>query len=112
MKIRELPEWEMPREKLLRYGKQKLSAAELLAILLRTGSAERSAVDLANELLSLDKKGLRFIAESRRKNCQRSRGSERQRPVRYWRLSNWDGGSHPRRSTGTHVSEVPAKMFQ
>jgi len=63
MKIRELPEWEMPREKLLRYGKQKLSAAELLAILLRTGSAERSAVDLANELLSLDKKGLRFIAE-------------------------------------------------
>ena len=33
MKIREMPHWEMPREKLLHYGTQNLSTAELLAIL-------------------------------------------------------------------------------
>lgn len=63
MKIREMPHWEMPREKLLHYGTQNLSTAELLAILLRTGNANRSAIDLANELLAIDKRGLRHIAE-------------------------------------------------
>lgn len=63
MKIREMPEWEMPREKLMRYGKQSLSTAELLAILLRTGSVDKSSVGLAYDLLSIDRQGLRYIAE-------------------------------------------------
>ena len=63
MKIREMPELEMPREKLLRYGKENLSTAELLAILLRTGSREKSAIDLAYELLAMDRRGLRYLAE-------------------------------------------------
>ncbi|MBQ6496097.1 MAG: DNA repair protein RadC [Firmicutes bacterium] len=63
MKIREMPAWEMPREKLLRYGKENLSTAELLAILLRTGNRHRSAIDLAYELLAMDSRGLRYIAE-------------------------------------------------
>ncbi len=63
MKIREMPALEMPREKLLRYGKESLSTAELLAILLRTGSRSKSAIDLAYELLSMDKRGLRHVAE-------------------------------------------------
>lgn len=51
MSIREWPASERPREKLLEHGSQALSEAELLAILLRTGSRGRSAVDLARELL-------------------------------------------------------------
>ena len=50
--IRDWPEGERPREKLLAQGAQRLSDAELLAIFLRTGIAGRSAVDLARDLLS------------------------------------------------------------
>ena len=44
-------EAERPREKLLRLGPDSLSEAELLAILLQTGTAGRSALDLARALL-------------------------------------------------------------
>ncbi len=50
--IRNWPEDDRPREKLLRYGEHTLSNAELLAILIRTGISGKSAVDLARELLS------------------------------------------------------------
>jgi len=46
------PEDERPREKLLKLGADKLSDTELLAILLRSGSCGKSAVDMARELLS------------------------------------------------------------
>ncbi|WP_461482810.1 RadC family protein [Porticoccus sp.] len=51
MSIRDWPEGERPREKLLARGAQALSDAELLAIFLRTGCAGQSAVDLARTLL-------------------------------------------------------------
>ncbi len=51
MAIRDWPVAERPREKLLQYGPQALSDAELLAIFLRTGVAGKSAVDLARDLL-------------------------------------------------------------
>jgi DNA repair protein RadC len=40
-----------PREKLLKHGEHTLSNAELLAILIRTGTPGRSAVDIGRELL-------------------------------------------------------------
>ena len=51
MPIRQWPEEERPREKLLQRGSKALTDAELLAIFLRTGVAGRSAVDLARDLL-------------------------------------------------------------
>lgn len=51
MTIKDLPEGERPREKLLALGPRSLSDAELLAIFLRTGTAGLSAVDLARALL-------------------------------------------------------------
>ena len=51
MSIKNWPENERPREKLLHRGAQALSDAELLAILLRTGTAGMNAVELARELL-------------------------------------------------------------
>lgn len=50
--IKELPAEERPRERLRAYGAQALSTAELLAILIRTGSGQRSAVSLGEYLLS------------------------------------------------------------
>ncbi len=49
--IKELPEDERPREKLLKYGADKLSDIELLAILLRTGTKGKSAIKMAEEIL-------------------------------------------------------------
>ena len=40
-----------PREKLLQYGEQSLSNAELLAILIRNGTVGKSAIDMSRELL-------------------------------------------------------------
>ncbi len=58
--IRDLPEEERPREKLQELGAGALSNAELLAILLRTGGAGESAVQLALRLLSRSG-GLRLL---------------------------------------------------
>lgn len=64
MNLNELPVWEKPREKLLRKGAEKLSNAEILAILLRTGTPMKSVMDLAGEILSYDKeRGIRFLAD-------------------------------------------------
>ena len=51
--IKNWPENERPREKLLRRGAESLSEAELLALVLRTGDAGggNSALDLARQLL-------------------------------------------------------------
>ncbi|MCF7991613.1 MAG: DNA repair protein RadC [Thiohalocapsa sp.] len=51
MGISDWPEDDRPREKLLKYGAESLTNAELLAIFLRTGTAGKSAVDLARDLL-------------------------------------------------------------
>nr|WP_174507360.1 DNA repair protein RadC [Acinetobacter sp. Marseille-Q1620] len=45
------PEHERPRERLLKHGAQSLSDAELLAIFLRSGSKQHSAVELSRLLI-------------------------------------------------------------
>ena len=51
MSLSDWPPNERPREKLLSRGAATLSEAELLAILLQTGTAGRSALDVARALL-------------------------------------------------------------
>jgi len=50
--IKEWPEDERPRERLIKFGAHNLSDAQLLAIIIRTGGAGRSALDLAIEMLN------------------------------------------------------------
>ena len=50
--INNWPVDDRPREKLLKFGEQTLSNAELLGILIRTGSPGKSAVDIAREILN------------------------------------------------------------
>ena len=52
IRIRDIPEEERPRERLIRNGPESLSNAELLGVILRTGSREENAVSLANQILS------------------------------------------------------------
>ena len=50
--IKELPHVDRPRERLTLHGPQALTTAELLAILIRVGNQERSAVSLGEHLLA------------------------------------------------------------
>jgi DNA repair protein RadC len=50
--IKDWPEGERPRERLLARGAQALTDAELLAVFLRTGSAGRSALELGREAIT------------------------------------------------------------
>jgi len=49
--IKKWPEDERPRERLLKFGAHSLSTAQILAIILRTGGQEKSAIGLAREIL-------------------------------------------------------------
>ncbi len=54
---------DQPREKLLQQGSRSLSEAELLAILMRSGTRNRSALDLAKDLLNQNDHSLASIAK-------------------------------------------------
>ena len=64
IKIKELPELERPYEKLEQKGEKNLSNAELLAIIIKTGTKEETSVQLAQRILNLndnEKKDLNFL---------------------------------------------------
>lgn len=54
LKIKELPEAERPYEKLELYGEKSLSNAELLAIIIKTGTKEETSVQIAQRILNLN----------------------------------------------------------
>jgi len=61
--LRDVPNEERPRERMQRFGAHALSNAELLAILLRTGTYAESAVRLAQRVLK-ESGGLRQLADT------------------------------------------------
>lgn len=54
LKIKEIPETERPYEKLELYGEKTLSNAELLAIIIKTGTKEETSVQIAQRILNLN----------------------------------------------------------
>ena len=73
MTIRAWPTTERPREKLLEQGATILSDAELLAIILRTGSRGCSAVEMARRLLK-DFGGIRSLVSATPAEACRAHG--------------------------------------
>ena len=61
--IKSLPKDERPREKLFSEGAAKLSSAELIAIILGSGSGGESAIGLAERIISVDERGLCWLAD-------------------------------------------------
>ena len=49
--LKELPQDELPREKLIKHGPMALSNAELLAIILRVGNKNQNVIELSREIL-------------------------------------------------------------
>ena len=67
LKMKELPISERPYEKLELYGPEMLSNAELLAIIIKTGTKNENSVAIAQKVLKLknttDKEDLRFLCD-------------------------------------------------
>ncbi len=63
-----------PREKLLSNGAESLSNSELLAILIHNGSREKTAVDLAKEILKLGKDNLNELGKLSIKELTKIKG--------------------------------------
>lgn len=62
--IKDMPLNERPREKLYKYGAKSLSNAELIAVIIRTGSRNDTAIELAQRLISIDKRGIGFLSDA------------------------------------------------
>lgn len=71
--LREVPTEDRPRERMLQYGASALSNAELLAILLRTGTVAESAVHLAERILA-EAGGLRYLVDLSPQQLQEIKG--------------------------------------
>ena len=72
--IAEIPSHERPRERLLSLGAEALSDSELLAILMRTGRAGRSVLELARDLMRQFDGDLGKIARASLNELQAIRG--------------------------------------
>lgn len=64
MKIKYLPEEERPVEKSLSMGIESLSNGELLALLINSGTRDKSAMALAEEVLAKDRSGISYLRET------------------------------------------------
>lgn len=84
IKIKQLPEVERPYEKLELYGEKSLSNAELLAIVIKTGTKDKTAVDIANNILSLNKNNsgdLEFLKEMTLEELKKIKGIGRVKAI-------------------------------
>ena len=67
IRVKQLPISERPYEKLELYGAEMLSNAELIAIILKTGTKEETVLEVAQKVLKLQEKEegrqLRFLQE-------------------------------------------------
>lgn len=60
--IKEMPIDQRPREKMIKYGSKSLSTEELIALIIRTGNRENTAIQLANNLICKSR-GLKNIID-------------------------------------------------
>jgi DNA repair protein RadC len=77
--LRDLPREERPRERLARHGAAALSTRELLAVVLGTGSRQRSVLDVAQDLAAA---GLRELAGRALLDLERQHGLGRAKATR------------------------------
>lgn len=72
MKLQEIAPEHRPRERLAQFGAQTLSTAELLALVLKSGTKQENILDLCHKLLA--KYGLAGLAQASLKELQQEHG--------------------------------------
>lgn len=103
--MKDLPIDERPREKLLKAGAGTLSNAELLAIILRTGSRHRPAIGLAQDLLGqID--GLKGLADASAEELMGLTGIGQVKAVQLVALGELTRRMHAARYTRTVIESA------
>lgn len=76
LRMKDIPASERPYEKLEKYGPEALSNAELLAVVIRTGSMEETSVALAQRLLSFGESrgGIAFLHDLSVEELKKTKG--------------------------------------
>jgi len=62
--IKDIPTSERPYEQMLMYGESALTNSELLSIIIKTGTKEKSSIEIAQEIMSKNidySNSLRFL---------------------------------------------------
>lgn len=72
--VKELPDSEKPYEKFRRFGADALSDAELLAVIIRTGTNGRKSIEVAQDFLNLDGRNLLNLYSVSYRDMQRING--------------------------------------
>jgi len=101
--IRDLPLDERPRERLLTEGAEFLSNAELLAILLRTGTKNQSALQMAHYILQ-ETEGLKFLNEMTIEELMTIKGIGRSKAIQL--LASMELGKRMARKPLTKISAI------
>src|SRR5262245_34697989 len=78
--IRDLPDQERPRERLAALGPDAIPNAELIAIILRTGTKGASAIHIAQELLARFKT-LENLAKASLEDLRKTKGIGRDKAI-------------------------------
>lgn len=79
--VKELPVSERPYEKLEKFGAGVLSDAELIAIIIKSGTQKERSIDLAQKVLSLSKRGLAGIHQMSLKELESISGIGRVKAI-------------------------------
>ncbi|MBL7773266.1 MAG: DNA repair protein RadC [Chitinophagaceae bacterium] len=116
--IKEWSEEDRPREKLLLEGPPALSNTELLAILINTGTAQRTAIDIAQELLSQCGNNLVELGKQDLRQLQQVKGIGSKKAITVLaalelgkRRQKANSLEHPRLDTSVKVFEVLQPYF-
>ena len=72
MKIKEMNEDSRPRERLVKFGVENLSDAELLALILEKGTKQENVIEMSNRLIN--KHGLNKLSDCSLKELQKIKG--------------------------------------
>lgn len=81
MRVKDLPSSERPYEKFESYGPSALSDAELLAIIIRSGSKKERSIELAQRILGIKKQGIRGIYDLTLEDLQKVTGIGRVKSI-------------------------------
>ncbi|MBI2424826.1 MAG: DNA repair protein RadC [Candidatus Hydrogenedentes bacterium] len=116
--VREMPEEDRPRERLERIGAEALRDAELVAVLLRTGTREEGAVALAERLLK-QFEGINGLARASVEEMQQVKGIGRVKAIEVkaalelgTRLIRLRGPQRPRIRSAQDVYELLQPGFK
>ncbi len=86
LKLNNLPMYERPYEKLELYGTERLSNAELLAIIIESGTKDESSINLAQKVLTLGEtfsgNKLRFLQDISLEELKKIKGIGRVKAIR------------------------------